>query len=1071
VTTIRSDGRVSDGTGNHAEYAFSYVSFEHILDAFEVLRDFNARYGFYERDLGGKETFNLGIDKGALSPARQAGEPPPGLALPYTLAKGKTPHPSPPRTERKPVRPRVRILSTTGVEVSAEGPREHLRNTNGAHATLNALARALAEGRTDGEGYDAPHLTEGWLPETFADFWTIRDAPEGEEAEWSQGAVRALQAFNLGTQIDPLKLLRGDVVQMGATKVEPLLGQPGFAFGVRRVRAGEVRFVYISSQPDTFGVGVPINDLARRGLVEREMGLNFRASLADEDGVPLTDHRYEVEVSGEIFEGRSDERGRLEIALPTGSKTGTMRFWLDEGTEDEELIEWPLRFGKGKPAVDQGDDGDADEVSPTADEDDEANEDEDFGKHDPTAISPDERKQEDGPPPCGVARKEWVVSRSGAPTERFVYHPDAVDSPRFVTHALRYGKWQHLTPGKEDDHRLFHPWHGVALACRPHIEFPRYPLALGGTSDLAYSTDAATGKGWETVPLVETLERYYRNTEDLKGGYFPIGRSRIWHNGVHLEPEKGARLVGVPFDGRVVAARIGAYEEQLEGEEPRYPFGSPNFVLLKHGVEVDGTAHEFFTLLMHVAPIPLALLGNEQILTPEAARIPWIRDIALAPDRDLDVERTQDLDPDKLYLEVTGVPETEYPLGEDGPPLEVGDFLEVAGAEVNELQWQVFNGNKSGPAKRASDGAQAEEFSPSHFLAAGGSMMPFDAYSLRFKDIKRKLLEGEVVDLWDEKIVIRCGEPIADAGLWHANERLHVEVFSQDLIPIKIAGAVDASTGEATMTAKAAVDCDTAGDATVFYDRLAFQDKFFEDVETKGNEADGFDGEELALRVRKRMLANTVAEDDCSVLLEGEIQAFFNNPTNTLLPLFRNLVVRHLSEWGTKVKWEDLSKAKAALGEPLEGALETVGKQGARYAWWSEGLCKDAGLPSDQVAHFYHPVTFLRWLEYERRQELEKGQAEALHKSVFDLNHDIFEEGGGPGPDAGTQHLKLSLADEDGDALEDCRYELRVDGELFTGTSGEGGRIEHDVPAAATVGELEFWIDEDESYIWPLKIR
>ncbi|HBP16538.1 MAG TPA: hypothetical protein DEA08_01930 [Planctomycetes bacterium] len=1072
MTTIRSDSAVSDGAGKHADHAFSYASYDRIVEAFERLRSLNARHGFYER-AGDRETYNLGLNQARLSPARMAGDAPPGLAFPFTIATTDKPHPAPARTKRKTLRPRVRVLDENGNELEPGRP-SYVRTTNGAHATLNALADALAEGRLDAEGNPVPHLSEGFLPEAFLQDWVVHEPAEGEEAERGQGAALALQRFNLGAQVNPLKLIRGDVVQLGWSKAEPALGQPAFAYGVRRVRDGEVRFVYLSSQPETYGVGVPLNELALKGLAARELGLVFRASLADEDGEPLTDHKYEVEVAGEVFEGRSDAKGKLQINLPTNAAEGTLKFWLDEGTEDEELIEWPLRFKKSQPKEEGADhDGDPEGDPLADDEDDDSSFD---GSYDPTAKQASKKEQEKDAQPAseGEVRKEYVVSRSSPPVERYVYHPYEVESPRFVTHALRYGQWQVVQKGEQDHYELFHPWNGSAFTARLNHEFPRYPVALGGTTDLQYTTTTGDPEdGWSSVTLEDTLRRYYRNTERLDGGYFPFGRSRVWHDGIHLEPEEDLRVVA-PCDGRIVAARICDYESLLEGEEPRYPYGSPNFVLLKHALEVGGTAYEFFTLLMHLGSVPLGLLGEERILTPQAAQVPWLREIALAPDDEQDQEKYKDLDWKKLYLEVTQVPQG-FKLGADeegqgGTELAVGDFLEVAGPEVDELQWQLYNGRKGGEVKLVRDGTTAE-LHPEDFLALGGGLMPVDAHPLRYVELKKKLSEGEVVDLWEEKLLVRAGETIGLAGTWHSSARVQVEVFSKDFIPLKLAGAPDATTGEPTMTAKDKVDVDTATDAKVFSDRYAFQEAFFDAVEQRGNEQDGLDGEDLGLRVRQRMLRDVISVDDEPVLLEGEVQAFFNDPDNSLLPLFRNLVVRHLSEWGSKVQWDKLKDAKEQLGDPLEDRLEAIGTLGARYAWWDQGFGEDAGLPADQVAHFYHPITFLRWLEYERQQELAKGQADALHKSVFDLNHDIFGDTEAQAKDLGTQTLRLSLVDEDGDALEGCRYELRVLGELFEGTAGEGGKIQHEVPAEAVEGELTFWLDEDESYTWPLKIR
>ncbi|MBE7450303.1 MAG: N-acetylmuramoyl-L-alanine amidase [Kofleriaceae bacterium] len=96
--------------------------------------------------------------------------------------------------------------------------------------------------------------------------------------------------------------------------------------------------------------------------------------------------------------------------------------------------------------------------------------------------------------------------------------------------------------------------------------------------------------------IIEEAGRYTELHErQAGGGYFPVGpwgATRLWHGGIHVPADKGAPLYA-PFPGRVVAARTGASS----------PIGSPNFVLLRHDLNI-GRPVRFFTLYMHTADEP-----------------------------------------------------------------------------------------------------------------------------------------------------------------------------------------------------------------------------------------------------------------------------------------------------------------------------------------------------------------------------------------------------------------------------------------------------------------------------------
>lgn len=1037
MPVIRSDATVSDGAGDHASFAFSYASFDAVMAAMEELRALGASDGYYFRTASGKESYNLGESQAGRSPRTRADNVPTGAAQPYKVTTRDEPTQTPGRN--------TRLVS---VRTSPDGTPVCV--THATAATLNALAKALSGGTQDSSGTLVPKLTEGWLPERFGDYWQImvRDpadlGSEEQKKEWGQGAARAIQAFNLGVQIDPTKLLRGDPVQLGTSASAPHHGHSVFCFATRRYRKDEVRFLLLGSQLDTFGVGVRLSDLARGGILTQgapAVGeVPFTTQLVGGQG-PLADHPYQVQVGGKIFAGRSDATGQVSLSLPAADQ-GTLSYRPGSSVEE---------------GAEEGGAGDEESECVTRE----------LTLRPPAPAAPAAEAAEGGAGGGseGSAAHEWIVSKSSQPFRHFVYHPGPLESGRSVTHAHRYGRWQVLRKGDEDKHLLFGPWRGEAHAARLFHEFPRYPIRLTGNNDLDYITPAG-----HAATLEVTAERYYRNTERLPGGYFPIGRSRVWHNGVHLEPDEPEGLVYAPLDGRVVAARLADPALCDEGGEALFPFGSGNFVLLKHALEVEGTTHEFFSLMMHLGDPGLRLEGDEALLSDRAARIGWLRDLALAPDTPETQDEAAALDWTKLYLKVWKAPSAGHALGESA--LEAGDILEVGDLDLTEAQWRTANGLAAGSVKRVSDGAEGV-IDPAAINADGGLIAPYDAFPTQFTELKEQLLKGEVVDLWEHELIVRCGEAIGHVGTWQGSERLHFELFSSTLIPLEVLDLA-ADGPEPSYVAKAAVDYDSGADAGCFFDRATFLNEFFEGLESATNEALGYDGEENAIRLRDRIVGETTSVEDRDLIREEEIQRFFNQPRNSLAPIFRNLVVRHLSEWGTKVQWETLRKASEHLGEPLADRLEALGKESAKYSWWSDGLCSEAGLPGDQVAHFYHPITFLAWIERSRQAEVKKGAPDALHKSALELNTDLEgPQGGGAVEESEQKLFRLRLSDPGGAPLEGARYELKVEEESFSGETGPGGLIEHEVALEAKQGSLEFWpqAGEEDSHLCPLVIK
>lgn len=58
--------------------------------------------------------------------------------------------------------------------------------------------------------------------------------------------------------------------------------------------------------------------------------------------------------------------------------------------------------------------------------------------------------------------------------------------------------------------------------------------------------------------------------------------------------------------------------------------------------------------------------------------------------------------------------------------------------------------------------------------------------------------------------------------------------------------------------------------------------------------------------------------------------------------------------------------------------------------------------------------------------------------------------------------LRIKLADDEGNAFADKRYQLKVGSFTLDGRTGSDGLIEQPIPADAAHGELVFWLDDDD---------
>jgi hypothetical protein len=148
--------------------------------------------------------------------------------------------------------------------------------------------------------------------------------------------------------------------------------------------------------------------------------------------------------------------------------------------------------------------------------------------------------------------------------------------------------------------------------------------------------------------LSQTASQYYESSEQDMDRHFPVGplgRSRLWHGGVHIKSFED-RPVHAILRGRIVAARLGS----------ACPIGSCNFVLLRHGFVLSREEWTFYSLYYHLASI-------SDVDPRVRETIPWIKRSAGEPWRaELETGRPIPLGINVEAGEQIGV------VGEAGPP-------------------------------------------------------------------------------------------------------------------------------------------------------------------------------------------------------------------------------------------------------------------------------------------------------------------------------------------------------------------------------------------------------------------
>ena len=151
-------------------------------------------------------------------------------------------------------------------------------------------------------------------------------------------------------------------------------------------------------------------------------------------------------------------------------------------------------------------------------------------------------------------------------------------------------KWD---PGPFDFHRLFR-----RLGSRAYFPLMSVDRRSGLPSLKRKISDKKRAElsDWEA-------ERHFDMSEGSSRirGHFPVGplgRSRLWHGGLHLQCKADAPVFA-PILGQIVAARLSPQS---------CPVGSCNFILMRHLLVAPNGTHPFYSLYYHLANKPISSL-------------------------------------------------------------------------------------------------------------------------------------------------------------------------------------------------------------------------------------------------------------------------------------------------------------------------------------------------------------------------------------------------------------------------------------------------------------------------------
>ncbi|QRK11159.1 hypothetical protein JQX13_14435 [Archangium violaceum] len=418
------------------------------------------------------------------------------------------------------------------------------------------------------------------------------------------------------------------------------------------------------------------------------------------------------------------------------------------------------------------------------------------------------------------------------------------------------------------------------------------------------------------------LAALYKNNEEGPGGWYPIGLSQTWHNGIHLSSPDITTLVRSIAPGRIVAARLRMKGGEAPASPKEYRFGGPQFVLIRHELKVlenkcaterDPTKWtfrdvKFYSLYMHLH-LPEASTRN----------IPWLTSFlpflgpqpeadASGPSRQfvrIDVERDGYNKPFGLNFHGKPVKKKGGALSQGArlTILKKGTLLEVLTPTEEEAPFAELGytkvkapteGNKEGWVR--SDDKQ---------------LAPLPEFSAQVE----ALTKGGCARL---DYPVSAGECIGLVGAVKPHGGMvHLEVFSEENL----------------------IEKDDLSQWHLF-------------------EGDKDDDPLCEIQGLPKEL-EPLAYNSSALLTSEQVKKAFTELGDTQRQFLRASITRNNSFWA--VEWKDVKKNNEGWAKEFDLTDDDV-KDATALMWWKEA--KDAGvaLPDKPFVYHYHPLALLEYL-------------------------------------------------------------------------------------------------------------
>lgn len=440
------------------------------------------------------------------------------------------------------------------------------------------------------------------------------------------------------------------------------------------------------------------------------------------------------------------------------------------------------------------------------------------------------------------------------------------------------------------------------------------------------------------APRDVDIDEWCKSLLSFKTGGYPMKRSNLWHNGIHIKKESDAvKSIG---PGQLIAAR--ARDISTSAADPAPQNGNRCFVLMKHQVNVENVIKEFYVLYMHLKPIDnleTILNGNPELSKAPypcaKSEINWVNDLMF---------RTRD------YSRVLWDFTAEIKRAADDVSLgfiKRAEIVEYISIEKDRYYFYIN-----------------DDLCYSPTVKFGVYNIP-QSQRAKYREKAEALNRGEIVyftDLPDDTFEIGGETIIGKFGsfggydLKKSENILHMEIFTNDnIIP-------DKYMSPAKVNGFTLISND--GSPTAMCNRKEMIE-FFDSKSAYLNIVDRF-----------KNLVND------GVISKQEMINYNNSPASNHL---RKMIVQHTSEWWSEINWEqEMTDAIGVPNRNLFGGTfisKTTGEELADslnnyvkyiydpYKWFNKEKLDDLKLSSDQrnlidqgICTFYHPFEFLKWL-------------------------------------------------------------------------------------------------------------